>query len=207
MECDLAEELLSARLDDQCTAAELAALDQHLAGCAGCRQHEAALAALHRASRVRSADPVPDLSRLIMAKAHPPRPGRGEWVRVALAVVALTQLVLALPALLLGDDVGATVHVARHVGSFSVALAIGMAYAAWRPERAFGLLPSAAALAGCTLLAAGFDVAGGRVGVLAESAHVMDVAALVLLWLLAGAPRPSGWVRGRRIWRGQPALG
>ena len=66
--------------------------------------------------------------------------------RWALFVVALTQLVLAAPALLLGEDAGATVHVARELGSFDVALAVGLLVAAWQPARAWGLLPVIAAL-------------------------------------------------------------
>jgi predicted anti-sigma-YlaC factor YlaD len=77
----------------------------------------------------------------------------------------------------------------------SVALAVGLVYAAWRPVRAFGLLPIAGALAACMVVAAAFDLADGRTAVLGEAHHVLDVAGLLLLWLLAGAPRP----RGRRL--------
>ena len=113
-------------------------------------------------------------------------------MRWALLTVALTELALGLPGLVLGEDAGASVHVARHLGSLSIALAIGMVYAAWRPERAYGLLPVAGALAACMLLTAILDVTDGRAGAVAESHHALEVAALVLLWLLAGAPRPGG---------------
>jgi hypothetical protein len=107
-------------------------------------------------------------------------------------VVALTQLVVALPALL-GHDTGTTVHLARHIGALTAALAIGYLYAAWRPIRAFGLLPIAAALAATMLFTASLDVIQGRVGVAGEASHVLDFAALVLLWMLAGRP----WWRAR----------
>ena len=39
-----------------------------------------------------------------------------------LLVVALTQLLIALPALVLGDEAGTTVHLARELGSWDAAL-------------------------------------------------------------------------------------
>ena len=120
-------------------------------------------------------------------------------MRWALFTIALTELALALPGLVLGEGDGASVHVARHLGSLSIALAVGMAYAAWRPERAYGLLPVGGALAACTLVTAVLDVAEGRAGALGESYHVLELVALVLLWRLAGSPRPGSWGRsGRR---------
>lgn len=202
MDCNAFCDLISARLDGECTDAETTALSAHLTGCGGCRAFAAQLATLHRAVRIRPAEAVPDLSGAILARAHPPRLGRFEWVRWALLTVALTELALALPGLVLGEDTGATVHVARHLGSLSIALAVGMAYAAWRPERAYGLLPVGAALAACTLFTSVLDVANGRAGALGESHHMLELVALVLLWRLAGSPWPGSRIRRSR----RPAL-
>lgn len=202
MDCNAFRELMSARLDGECGDADSEALARHLAGCAACRAFDAELTALHRAVRVRAAEPVPDLSAAILARAHPPQPGRFEWVRWALLIVALTELALALPGLVLGEDTGATVHVARHIGSLSIAMAVGMAYAAWHPERAYGFLPVGAALAACTLVTAVLDVADGRAGAFGESHHVLELLALGLLWKLAGSPRPGSRARAPR----RPAL-
>lgn len=193
----MARDLASARLDGDASPAELVALDAHLAGCAHCRAYALRVDGLNRALRVRPAEPVPDLSATIVARAHPPTPGRGEWVRWALVVVAATQLALALPSLVFGDDAGAPVHVARHVGSLSVALAVGLLYAAWRPERAYGLVPVALALAACTAVTAVLDVVDGSARALGEAHHLLEVTALVLLWRLAGAPRPRPRPRTR----------
>jgi hypothetical protein len=132
---------------------------------------------------------VPDLAPAILAKAHPPNPGRWEWIRTALAVVALTELVLSVPALF-GVDAGASVHVARHVGSLSAALAVGLLYAAWKPVRAYGLLPIALALAGCMLITSAIDLANGRVDAIGEAHHVLELVSVALLWALAGWPLP-----------------
>ena len=76
--------------------------------------------------------------------------------------------------------------VARELGSWDVALGIGLLYAAWRPERAHGLLPFAAALAGALLVTAGFDVAAGREALLSESHHLLELLGVALLAVLAG---------------------
>jgi predicted anti-sigma-YlaC factor YlaD len=192
MKCEDCRVIVSARLDGEASPMEAAAADAHLADCGECRAWSAEAGRLHRLVRVQAAPAVPDLTTSILARAHPPSVGRGEWTRTALVVVALTQLVLAVPALL-GHDTGATVHLARHIGALTAALAIGYLYAAWRPIRAFGLLPMVAALATTMLIAALLDVAEGRVSAAGEATHLLDAAALVLLWMLAGRP----WWRSR----------
>jgi predicted anti-sigma-YlaC factor YlaD len=201
VDCDQYRDLLSDALDDRLDGDRLS-LEAHLVGCAACRAYAEELADLHRWVRLRAAEHVPDLSDRILARAHPPNKGRSDWICYALLVVGLTELTLALPALILGEDAGAPIHVARHVGSMSVALAVGLVYAAWRPVRAFGLLPVAGALAACMVVTAVLDLADGRVAPLGEAHHVLDVAGLLLLWLLSGAPRPHGLrsrVRARRV--------
>jgi predicted anti-sigma-YlaC factor YlaD len=147
--------------------------------------------------RLRPAEPVPDLTDAIVARARPPRPGPHQGVRWALVAVALGQLVLALPDLVLGEDGGVTLHVARHAGSLMAAMAVGLIYVAWRPERAFGLLPIASALAACMVVTAVLDSADGEAHALGELHHLLEVAGLVLVWLLAGRPRPRLPLRSR----------
>jgi predicted anti-sigma-YlaC factor YlaD len=202
MDCTTCREAISAALDGEAAPAERAAIDDHLAGCGPCRAWSSTASHAHRLVRLRPAEPVPDLAPAILAKAHPPNAGRGEWIRTALAVVALTELVLSVPALF-GVDAGASVHVARHVGSLSAALAVGLVYAAWKPVRAYGLLPIALALAGCLLATSLVDLANGRVDALGEAHHVLDLVAVTLLWALAGwpLPRTSGRAQIRALSR------
>jgi predicted anti-sigma-YlaC factor YlaD len=196
MDCTTCREAISAAMDGEATPDERAAIDGHLASCAECRAWSLTASRAHRLVRLRPAEAVPDLAPAILARAHPPNAGRWEWIRTALAVVALTELVLSVPALF-GVDSGATVHVARHVGSLSAALAVGLLYAAWKPVRAYGLLPIALALAGCLLVTSLVDVANGRVDALGEAHHVLDLGAVVLLWALAGWPLPRFGGRAR----------
>jgi predicted anti-sigma-YlaC factor YlaD len=204
MDCTHLREALSARLDDEDTGVADAHIDAHLSGCTACTAFAQQLGVLHRLTRVRAAEQVPDLSAAILAAtpapaARAPRPEPVSTARWALFVVALTQLVLAAPALLLGEDAGATIHVARELGSFDVALAFGLLVAAWQPARAWGLLPVAAALGLVMGATAVLDVVDGTASSLGEAHHLLDLAGVALLWLVARgvrqrpALRAAGW--------------
>lgn len=186
--CREAREVWSAHLDGEATALEQRAAERHVEDCAACAAWCDATGALARRSRIRAADPVPDLATDILARVHPTRPGKGDWVRNLLAVVGLTQLVLALPALVLGDESTAPVHTARHLGAMTVALAIGFLYCAWRPERAYGMVPVAAAMAAALVATALLDVVRGDTPAVGESTHLLEMAGFALVWALAGTP-------------------
>jgi predicted anti-sigma-YlaC factor YlaD len=200
MDCAGANEAMSADLDHELGDLESRALAAHLAGCASCRASHRALLELHRAVRVRPADDVPDLVGPIMAavELHVERRRHDlEWSRYALLAVALTQLVLALPAVLLGEDGGASIHVARELGSFDVALAAGLLLAAWQPRRAAGLLPFALALAAMIGVTAVADLVSGRAGFDGEAHHVLDLAGVAVLWLVTRIPAAPPDLRRR----------
>ena len=109
------------------------------------------------------------------------------WILVA---IALTQIAIAIPALVFGSDAGLPVHTARHIGSFDVALGVGFLYAAWKPWRIPGLLPVVAALVACLVGSSLLDVASGNTAALGEVQHVLDFVGLVVVWLLRPAPEP-----------------
>jgi predicted anti-sigma-YlaC factor YlaD len=206
MRCDLAHEALSARLDGELGELEDAALDHHLETCTGCRAHARALAGLHRSLRVREAEPVPDLTRQIMAATadqlpspHRPAARAVEWPRYALFTVAFTQLVMALP-MLAGEHSGIALHHMRELGSFGIALAVGLLVVAWQPQRAAGLLPMASVLVAGLVLTAGADIVSGRSSGLGESPHLLEVVGVLLLWRLArtSSPRTPALIPLRR---------
>jgi len=207
MACDDFIDVISSALDDELAPAERGALDEHLGTCAGCRERYERYSALTRRVRVRRPESIPDLAPRVLDRARPPRLGRGGWLRPALAWVALVIAAQSAGPLVLGSADGASSHVARHLGAFALALAIGLLYAAWRPHRAFGLLPFAVALVVTTGISAVLDVAGGNRSALSESVHVTELLGLVLLWMIAGSP---GWERVR-TWVGavvmRPARG
>src|SRR5262245_56552110 len=102
MRCDQSRDLLSARLDGEVTDDEVAVLERHLASCAACADFAGQLTALDRVTRLTPAEPVPDLTGAILA-AHAPNPRR-EAARWSLVVVAVAQLLLALPSLFVATD-------------------------------------------------------------------------------------------------------
>jgi predicted anti-sigma-YlaC factor YlaD len=119
MACERWRELLSAQLDGEDDPADRPLVDQHLAGCADCRQWLDRAAEVNRLTRTRPVIPAPDLTEAIMAAVPPPahpgrsparpersparprrspaRPGRSPAeLYVALAVVGAVQLILGL---------------------------------------------------------------------------------------------------------------
>jgi predicted anti-sigma-YlaC factor YlaD len=195
MQCDTVRDALSALLDGEEPGLDPAEIDHHVQSCPACAARADELATLHRMVRVREAEAVPDLTPAILA-AHRPAsrttkvPVWAEPVsaaRWALFVVALTQLVLAAPALLGTGDV----HATRELGAFDVALAVGFLVAAWQPARAWGLMPVAAALALVMAGTAVLDVLGGAASSGGEAHHVLDLVGVAVLWQVAredGAP-------------------
>jgi predicted anti-sigma-YlaC factor YlaD len=113
---------------------------------------------------------------------------RTRFLRISLAVIAVIQLAMAVPALVLGDDAGLPTHVARHLGSFSLALGVGLLVVALRPERAAGVLPIVAAVVLCLLASSAIDIVSGRAMPGDEVSHAPELVGLVAVWLLARAP-------------------
>jgi hypothetical protein len=130
-----------------------------------------------------------------------------------LAVVAVAQLALALPALLLGQDHSAPVHVAHEMDSLDVAVAVGFFVAARRPSRAIGMLGLVGVAAAMLVLTAGIDLGIGRTDLLDEAPHLAVVVGWVLLRRLALLAPPSGdrpislfalWQKVRAVCGGHP---
>jgi predicted anti-sigma-YlaC factor YlaD len=191
--CEEIRTALSARMDG-----EEPGLDpsEHLATCAGCQAWQATAEQITRTVRLQPVH-VPDLTARILAAvsassitatqaARERVRSRRRILQVALGVSALVQLGLAIPALLTGD----VLHTSREAASFDIALAVGFALAAWRPERARAFVPVAFVLAGCLTLTSFFDVAGGAAILAHEISHVAALAqALILLALSRMQPR------------------
>lgn len=140
---------MSARLDGEPEPVPAAWTDQHLAGCADCRDWQRRAEEQARALRVRSAPPVPDLTARVLDAAWPsgsarPAPQR-RW-RVALVAVAAVQVALGVAQLagwhagmLTGG--GMSRHLFDETTAWNLALGVGMAWVAWRSRAALGLLP------------------------------------------------------------------
>jgi predicted anti-sigma-YlaC factor YlaD len=190
--CEGFLEALSARIDGELDAAEERNLQVHLGVCAHCCEVAERFSAITRMMRVREVGQVPDVAAVVMSRVRPARLGRSGWIRPALGWVAVVIGVQSLGPLFTSNVSGMDVHAARHLGAFALALAVALGYVAWRPHRAFGLLPFAVALVVITIGAAAVDVVIGRSSALAESVHLAEMVGVVLLWMVAGSP---GWQR------------
>jgi predicted anti-sigma-YlaC factor YlaD len=211
MQCRTCREAISARLDGEDPAVPAERVTRHLDGCASCRSFEAGTQVLRRRTVVRGAEAVPDLTEAVLARADqfglPARvapvpaatvapaaarstavaPG-AHWSRWALLTLALVQVALSVPSILFGHDATAPVHIARELGSWYLALSAALVVVAIRPARAAGLLPFAAALAVVMLASAVADVLAGRTAAGSESQHLLEVAAVGLLWIISRRP-------------------
>jgi predicted anti-sigma-YlaC factor YlaD len=197
MDCEHFRLGISARLDGEDAGFDDATLAWHLAGCEPCRRYETEAIALTRAVRVASAEAAPDLAPTIMAAINAERMGKSrrfdpQALRAGLIALALVQMALALPILLFGREAGASVHIAREIGSFDFALAVGFLFVGWRPARAYGMLPLVAALVGCLGVTTAIDLIRGTATAVNESAHLLDLLGLASVWELSRLERQTG---------------
>jgi predicted anti-sigma-YlaC factor YlaD len=194
MTCMQIHQAISARLDGEEPGVDEAVLYAHLAGCADCRAFAHEAEGVHRRVRLAPAPAIPDLTPSILTAIgeeehraeEDPRAGDAQVaLRWLLLAIGVAQIAIAVPALVFGADAGVPVHAARHIGSFDVAIGVGFLYAAWKPSRIPGLLPIVAALVACLVVSSFLDVASGVTGALGEGQHVLDLAGLVVVWLLS----------------------
>jgi len=194
MNCERWQEAISARLDSEASPIDVALVDAHLQGCANCRAFEALGNETQRRSRLREAEPQPDLSRRVAKLGRLADRASTWWlVRLALALVAVEIVVLSVPDLLGHSNAP---HEARHLGAFSVAYAAALLVVVVRPVRARAVLPVAIVLGVALLLTATVDLMNGRVPIIDETLHIPQIISALLLWLLA---RPAGR-RPARSW-------
>jgi predicted anti-sigma-YlaC factor YlaD len=202
MNCDRIQLSISAALDGEEAPEPATVVAAHVATCPDCRAYREGAEAIHREVRVTAAPEVVDLTpRILLAiGADGPAPDpEARALRLVVGILGLLQLGVALPALLFGSDAGLPVHTARHLGSFGVALGIGLLVAAWRPDRVAGLLPLATALVVCLVVTSILDVTTAHVPPSGELDHATEVVGLVSLWLLSRSPVAARG-RGVRPW-------
>ncbi|MDG4820561.1 zf-HC2 domain-containing protein [Asanoa sp. WMMD1127] len=201
--CEHVRAALSARLDGEAVPVSTAEIDAHTATCTGCQAWSASAERLDRLVKADPA-PVPDLTAGVLAAVAADRgrssasAERRQVLRIMVGVLAAAQLVSAVPALF-GNGLGA--HATREMACFDVALAVGFALAALRPERARALVPVALVLALCLAVTSAVDVAGGRAAALHEIGHLAAVIQAAALWAL-GSPRNASLTTATAAGRG-----
>jgi predicted anti-sigma-YlaC factor YlaD len=196
MRCSTFRDVLSARLDGEEVGFAVHELDAHLAGCADCQAWAQAVDVLSRAVARAPREQVrldPAVLASLTAPHGPVRTGllaTSEW-RIVLGLLAVAQLVVSWPGLIL-DDGHASVHLAHELTACDMGLAVGFLVAALRPARAWGMLPLAAVLVACMVVTSVADTLSGHALLGRELVHVLELAGLGVVWVLARrAPRPA----------------
>jgi predicted anti-sigma-YlaC factor YlaD len=192
MRCDDVRLALSARLDGEAETRPAAAVDEHLAGCAGCRSWLVRAERITRTVRLQPVD-VPDLTLRVLAAAHAqgvlPIAARTRakvrWagLRWSLGLLAVIQLMLAVPDLLGVESHAA--HSGREVAAFDIALVVGLLIAAYYPEHARIFAPVVTTLVVCFAAISALDIMQGAVAPNHVAVHAIAVLQAVLLWQLA----------------------
>lgn len=210
MECDRAREAISARIDGEDPGVPDGALEAHLAGCAACRDWQQRAHVMTRRARLGGTFLDRDLTDRVLP-AFPAATGGRRLrlgLRLALLTVALVQLSITVPLLILGHDHDAGGHAAHELGSFDLALAVAFAVGAIRPRLSSGLAwtcgIAAVGLAGTAIA----DLIGGQAIGADEAQHLIAVAgAALLLWqaralgtgtIGAGTADATDWTFGTR---------
>jgi predicted anti-sigma-YlaC factor YlaD len=164
-----------------------ASLDQHLATCPDCARWLADATRLTRQVRLSAVD-VPDLSARILADAVLPtrRVLRRRLVlQAALALVAVTQLAIAIPSLAgIGVGMPMSPHVAHESAAWDIAVGVAFLAAALAPRRAAGLVPLLATFVLVLAVLSVHDLIDGEVTTARELTHLATLAGLMLLVLL-----------------------
>jgi predicted anti-sigma-YlaC factor YlaD len=226
MECHRAREAVSARIDGEDCGVPGDALVAHLSGCAGCRAWEQRAHVVTRRARLGGAFLDHDLSARVLAAAPAARarrwqrdaPAGGLANRTALVVIALAQLAITVPLLVLGHDPGAGAHASHELGSFDLALAIAFGVGAMRPALSAGLAWPCCIAAGGLAATAVIDLIGGQAFGPDEAQHLIALAGALLLlrqarWARPGSAGPARMASTRQpdvrpatpMWPGGPA--
>jgi predicted anti-sigma-YlaC factor YlaD len=205
VDCDVAREALSARLDGEREPVPSRRVDEHLATCAGCRDWLSRAQAQSGWLRPSTtADPLhlPSIDHTLLAQpGNQPtgiqRPVR-QWPRWALALAGFAQIILA-AAQGFGADLGITAaghestsaHLVNESTAWSLALGVVMVLAALRPRAAAGLAGVAVVF---TAVLTGYVVAdsvAGAVTPLRVISHVpvlVGAALAILVWRRERSP-------------------
>lgn len=186
MDCTRAQELISASLDG--VGVDRVALDRHMNGCPSCTAWRERAHQLRRAGLSTVAD---DAWRGSPSLPLPPGFRRNWWLRTGLTSTGILLVVSNAVGVLDPARTDSALHLSRHQSSFGVALGLAFLFVAWRADRAYGMVPFAATFSIAIGATAAVDLVRGDSSLSLESLHFIELAGLIMLWVL-------GWSMGPR---------
>lgn len=191
-----------------------AVLDAHLAHCADCRTYYDRAAELNRKLNLGVAEPrtmvPPDLSEIILAEVEPQWRRRANTRVIASTVLRILLVILGAVYTLwavsmLGDTASISIQedplTARLIGeaaTFRLGLAVGLFFAAWKPQIIPGMLPVFGALWTFNLGFAARDLVFGVADSTTATTIVLSLISAVVLGLTWLNSRGAGVLR--RTW-------
>jgi predicted anti-sigma-YlaC factor YlaD len=202
VDCEVAREALSARLDGEREPVPSARVDEHLDECADCRgwfDHVSSQALGLR--RLVQSRPVIAPVGPIGTGRVPPRRRSRMWQQWALLCVGIAQIVLAtvqglgLSVGLTHDhSMGSAGHLLNESTAWSIALGVVMVVAALRPRAAAGLAGVLAVFVGVLTVYVVADAVSGAVTTARMLTHlpaVIGAFLAIMVWRGNSAPRPT----------------
>ncbi|EHB44246.1 hypothetical protein MycrhDRAFT_6866 [Mycolicibacterium rhodesiae JS60] len=203
MDCDVAREALSARIDGEREPVPAARVDEHVATCDSCRAWYAQ--AVEQTQLLRRLSGRSQVAAVAAPADRPPvtprrLPSTNTWVRATLAVVGLMQLGLA-AAQAFGVNVGTSAathhammggHLLNESTAWSAALGVIMIVTAARPTAAAGLAGVLSVFTAILTLYVVTDAVAGAVTLDRILSHLPVLAGTVLALLVWRATRTSG---------------
>lgn len=201
MDCEVAREALSARLDGEREPVPSARVDQHLDECAACREwfEQVGLQARQLRRLVESRPVIAPVGPIGIQQPTPRRRRSLSWQRWALMCVGVAQIALAVVQGL-GLDVGlhhgmdGTDHLLHESTSWCVALGVSMVVAALWPAAAAGLAGVLMVFVAVLAVYIALDAASGSVTLGRMLTHLPVVLGAVLaaiVWRTSPAPGPA----------------
>jgi predicted anti-sigma-YlaC factor YlaD len=189
MDCKTTRVAVSAVLDGEPAGVETTEIELHLDDCPACRAWREAAHDVTRRARLAPAanrQPAPEALERILASAPRSRVRSSEALRGGLVAVAVAQLVITLPLLLLGKH-----DLQRDMGASDMALFVAFLAVAWRPGRAVAISPVVGTAAGLLILAAVIDLAGGEASLIGEAPHAVAFVGWLLVRQVAHSTPPT----------------
>ncbi|NTY58533.1 zf-HC2 domain-containing protein [Mycolicibacterium sphagni] len=202
MDCDVAQEALSARIDGEREPVPAARVDEHVATCADCRAWYAqAVEQTQQLRRLAGRSQVAVVAGTSQPPAVPRRgPSTSTWLRWTLGLVGLMQVGLAI-AQAAGVNVGTSAaahhmtmggHLLNESTAWSAALGVIMVVAAVRPAAAAGLAGVLSVFSAILTAYVVSDAVAGAVSLDRVLSHVPVLAGTVLALLVWRTARPPG---------------